>query len=213
MRVKICGIKTVNDAKLAEQCGADAIGLLVGKIHHSKDFITPKTATEICHAVGPYTTTVLVTHYEDPDKILKVAKQVSTSAIQLHSDLPSHTIKSLARQLSPRAIIAKVSVDGSDAMQRARSLFKVADAILLDSINKKTNQVGGTGHTHDWTISAQIVRESPIPVILAGGLTIQNVATAIQQVKPYGVDVNTGVKNQAGGKSQRLMKNFIQVAK
>ena len=70
-------------------------------------------------------------------------------------------------------MIAKVSVDGPEAIHRARKLYKVADVLLLDSINKRTNKVGGTGHTHDWSISAQIVRESPIPVILAGGLTPQ----------------------------------------
>lgn len=212
MRVKICGIKTVNDARLSETCGADAIGVLVGRVHRSKDFVSPKTAAKICQAVGPFTTTVLVTHLEDPNKILNLAQQVSTSAIQLHSDLPPRTIKSLGRKLFPRKIIAKVSVDGPNAINRARQVTKVADAILLDSINKETNQVGGTGHTHDWTISAQIVRESPIPVSLAGGLTPKNVASAIQQVKPYGIDVNSGVKNQQGGKSQRLILRFIRAA-
>jgi len=213
MRVKFCGIKTVKNAKLAEESGADAIGILVGRVHPSKDFVSPKTASKICNAVGPFTTPVLVTHYEDSDKILKLAEQVPTSTIQLHSDLPPHTIKILARKLSPRKFIAKISVDGPDTIHRAKTLSKVADAILLDSINPKTKQVGGTGHTHDWTISAQIVRESPIPVILAGGLTPKNVASAIQQVKPYGVDVNTGVKNRTGGKSQKLMKDLILSAK
>lgn len=213
MRVKICGIKTVKDAKLAEVCGADALGILIGRVHASKDFVSSKTATAICRAVGPFTTTVLVTHYEDPGKILRLAGQVSTSAIQLHSDLSPTTIKSLARQLSPREIIAKVSVNGPDALHRARKLFTVADALLLDSINPKTNQVGGTGHPHNWTISAQIVRESPIPVILAGGLTPKNVSRAIQIVKPYGVDVNTGVKNDQRRKSQILMKAFVRKAK
>ncbi len=213
MRVKICGIKSAKDAILTEESGTDAIGILVGRVHPSKDFVSPKTALDLCHAVGPFTTTVLVTHYENPDKILKVAEQVPTSAIQLHSDLPPHTIKILARKLSPRKFIAKISVDGPDAIHRARKLSKVANAILLDSINPDTKQVGGTGHTHDWTISAQIFRESPIPVILTGGLTPKNVATAIQQVKPYGVDINTGVKNRAGGKSQKLMKDLFPLAK
>lgn len=212
MRVKICGIKSAKDAIPTEESGTDAIGILVGRVHPSKDFVSPKTALDLCHAVSPFTTTVLVTHYENPDKILKVAEQVPTSAIQLHSDLPPHTIKILTRKLSPRKIIAKISVDGPDAIQRAQKLFKISDAILLDSINPKTKQDGGTGHTHDWTISAQIVRESPIPVILAGGLT-PNVAAAIQQVEPYGVDINTGVKNRAGGKSQKLMKDLILSAK
>ena len=213
MHVKICGIKTVMDAQLAEQCGADAIGVLVGRVHRSKDFITLKTAAEICGTVGPFTATVLVTHFEDPEKILQLAEQVSTSAIQLHSDLPPQTIRMLARKLSPRKIIAKVSVDGPDAIHRARKVSKYADAILLDSINPETKQVGGTGHTHDWTLSAQIVKESSIPVILAGGLTPKNVARAIQRVNPYGVDVNTGVKNRAGGKSQKRIREFLRLAK
>ena len=74
MPVKICGIKTIHDAKLAERYGADAIGLLVGKIHQSTDFVSPKTAESICKAVRPLLTTVLVTHYQDSEKFLRAAK-------------------------------------------------------------------------------------------------------------------------------------------
>ena len=213
MHVKICGIQTVKDAKRAQQLGADAIGVLVGRVHSSSDFVSPDTAAELCRSVGPFMPTILVTHFEDPASILKLAEKVPASGIQLHSDLPPRTIKSLARKLFPRKIIAKVSVDGPGALRRARQVAKVADAILLDSIDRQANRVGGTGNTHNWTISAQIVRESPIPVVLAGGLTPKNVGRAIHKVKPYGVDVNSGVKNQRGGKSQRLIQEFIRAAK
>ena len=212
-RVKICGMRSLADMQMAVQSGADAIGVLVGQLHSSSDFIPEKLAAEICAGTPPFAATVLVTHIEDPDAVLALAELVPCSAVQLHSDMTTTLIRELRHCLAPRKIIAKVSVEGPSAIERARELDRLVDAILLDSINRTRDQVGGTGITHDWSISAQIVKQVSTPVVLAGGLTPANVRDAIRQVRPWAVDVNSGVRNQAGSKDRNLIREFIQRSK
>jgi phosphoribosylanthranilate isomerase len=212
-RVKICGIRSLADMQIAVEQGADAIGVLVGQLHSSSDFLTPKSAAEILAATPPFMTTVLVTHIEDPDVVLALANDVRSAAVQLHSDMPVSVLRVLRRSLAPGKIIAKVSIEGSSAIERARELDHEVDAILLDSVNKTTGQVGGTGITHDWEISAQIVKHVSTPVILAGGLTPGNVREAIRQVQPWAVDVNSGVRNTDGFKDTNLIRAFIRASK
>ena len=212
-RVKICGIRLLSDMHSAVQQGADAIGVLVGQVHSSTDFIPADVAAEICASTPPFVTAVLVTHVEDPDAVLALANAVPAAAVQLHSDMPVSVLRELRRSLTPRKIIAKVSVEGPSAIGRARELDQQVDAILLDSINRNKGQVGGTGITHDWEISTQIVRGVSTPVILAGGLTPENVQDAIRQVQPWAVDVNSGVRNADRRKDTNLVCAFIHASK
>jgi phosphoribosylanthranilate isomerase len=212
-KVKICGIKSVHDARLADRSGADALGLLVGQTHTSKDFISPQAALEIYRAISPFIVPVLVTHLEDPESIVKLARLLPCPTLQLHGDMTTTVLRKLSRVLRPKKLIARVSVEGEKSIQRARELSAYADAIVLDTIDRSTDRVGGTGLVHDWAISARIVRQSRVPVVLAGGLTPENVAEAIRIVKPWGVDVNSGVKKRDGGKDLKRMTNFIKRAK
>lgn len=212
-RVKICGITSVAEAKLATECGADAIGLLVGQTHHSSDFIAPELAQQICATLPPFVTSVLVTHLENADEIMALAQAIPCTAIQLHSDLSADVLRRLRVRLSPRRIIGKVSVEGVACIERAKAISESVDAILVDSVNRATNQVGGTGMVHDWRISASIVRFVPCPVILAGGLNPTNVEQAITTVMPSAVDVNSGVETSDGKKSEPLLRQFAMAAK
>ena len=212
-RVKICGIRSLPDMQIAVQQGADAIGVLVGQLHHSSDFVPANLAAEICKCTPPFVTSVLVTHIEDPAAVLALADTVPSAAVQLHSDMTPAVLVALRRELTPRKIIAQISVEGASAIERARDLDYRVDAILLDSVNRTTDQVGGTGITHDWGISAQIVKHVSTPVILAGGLTPANVGDAIHQVQPWAVDVNSGVRNNAGFKDSNLIRAFIETSK
>lgn len=212
-RVKICGIRSLAEMQIAVRHGADAIGVLVGKLHSSSDFIQADLAAEICDRTPPFVTSVLVTHLEDPHAVLALVDTIPSAAVQLHSDITSATILALRKALAPRRVIAKISVDGPSAIERARDLDQRVDAIVLDSINRATGQVGGTGITHDWSISAEIVKQVSTPVILAGGLAPANVGNAIQQVRPWAVDVNSGVRNQAGFKDGELIRAFIETSK
>jgi phosphoribosylanthranilate isomerase len=198
---------------LAADAGADAIGVLVGQVHCSGDFIDAKLAAEICNALPPFMSSVLVTHLEDPGEIIALAKAVPTSTVQLHSDLQRTTIGMLRTMLSPRTIIGKVSIDGEESIHRARSLKGSVDAIVLDSIDRSQDKVGGTGIAHDWNLSAAIARTCDIPVILAGGLNPDNVQRAITIVRPWAVDVNSGVEGPHRLKDRARLHAFVTSAK
>ena len=209
-RVKICGIKSVHEGKLADRLGADALGLLVGQIHTSDDFISPQMALEICTAISPYIVPVLVTHLEDPGSIVELARLLPCPTIQLHGDITVTLLRELSRLLRPKRLIARVSVEGETSIQRAVELSAYADAIVLDTIDRSTDRVGGTGLVHDWSISARIVKESRVPIVLAGGLTPENVGEAVRIVKPWAVDVNSGVKKRDGAKDAKRISSFIK---
>jgi phosphoribosylanthranilate isomerase len=213
VRVKMCGIRSIDECRQALDAGVDAIGLLVGQVHASSDFISQPTAIDICDSIGPFVVPVLVTHLSDPDEIADLAAPIRCLAIQAHSDMSPADLRDLRRKVHPRRLIGKVSVDGPSAIDRSDSIQTAVDAILLDSIDRSTDRVGGTGMTHDWSLSATIVSRVRTPVILAGGLTESNVGDAIRQVRPWAVDVNSGVKRQDGTRSGELMARFAYAAK
>jgi phosphoribosylanthranilate isomerase len=211
-RVKICGITSPEEATLAERAGAHAIGLLVGRVHAAADFVGPELAREICRALSPFVTPVLVTHLEDPEAIVNLAELVPCPVLQLHSDLGPATLRELRARLAARKLIGKVSVEGDDAVARASEIEPFVDAILLDTRDRATDRVGGTGMVHDWSISARIAAGSRAPIILAGGLTPDNVAQAVRAVKPWGVDVNSGVETADGRKDGGRIRRFVAAA-
>ena len=209
VRIKICGITSVAEASLAERYGADAIGLLVGRRHRACDFVKRDVARKICQIVVPFITPVLVTHLEDPNQILRLVDAVPCPVLQLHSDLLPSVLATLRERLRPKKVIGKVSIQGRDALDRAREIESSVDAIVLDSVDPMTDRVGGTGKTHDWSLSAKIVANCKVPVVLAGGLTPQNVMEAIHIVRPFAVDVNSGVEKPDGRKSKERIFRFI----
>ncbi|PYJ48148.1 MAG: phosphoribosylanthranilate isomerase [Verrucomicrobia bacterium] len=209
VRIKICGITSVAEASLAERYGADAIGLLVGRRHRACDFVKRDVARKICQSVVPFITPVLVTHLEDPNQILRLVDAVPCPVLQLHSDLLPSVLATLRERLRPKKVIGKVSIQGRDALDRAREIESSVDAIVLDSVDPMTDRVGGTGKTHDWSLSAKIVANCKVPVVLAGGLTPQNVMEAIHIVRPFAVDVNSGVEKPDGRKSKERIFRFI----
>ncbi len=209
IRVKICGITSSAEARLAERNGVHAIGILVGRVHVAPDFVEPGVASAISLSLPPFVVSVLVTHLEEPQDLTGLANAVPCPVIQLHSDLSPSILRDLRTQLSPRKIIGKVTVENESAVDRAREIEPFVDAIVLDSRDRATNRVGGTGMVHDWSVSARIVSGSRVPIILAGGLTPENVAQAIMTVKPWGVDVNSGVETRDGRKDEERIRQFM----
>lgn len=212
-RVKICGIKRVSDALAAIEFGADAIGVLVGQCHASTDFITPELAAEIYLNLPPCCSFVLVTHLCEPDAICKLATTVGAGTIQLHGGTTLRRIAEIRRRLPTVKLIKAVHVTGPEALSQVEKFQDAVDCILLDTFSAATNQVGGTGKTHDWSLSAQITATCSKPVILAGGLNCTNVAAAIELVKPFGVDVNSGTKGADGYKDRTRLRDFIFAAR
>lgn len=213
VRVKICGITSAEELRMAERAGAHAVGFLVGRLHASRDFLEPDVARALAHTVPPFVVPILVTHIEDQDEIVTLAEHVPTAVVQLHSDLPARALAELRARLAPRKIIGKVSVEDETALARAREIETFVDAIVLDSRDRASGRVGGTGTTHDWSISAHIVEGAKVPIILAGGLTPENVAAAVRTVRPWAVDVNSGVETREGGKDPLRIEEFVAAAR
>jgi phosphoribosylanthranilate isomerase len=206
--IKICGLRSYDEARLALDTGATALGFLVGLTHRSEDEITAATAADIVRSLPPDTLTVLVTHLTDPARIAALADEIRVRAIQVHGEAPAASVAELRRLSPDRRLIKAIHVTGPEALAHARSYADVADALLLDT--RTTDRLGGTGQTHDWSISRRIVSElAPMPVYLAGGLTAETVERAIVQVRPAGVDVNSGVEDAGGGKHVAKLAAFV----
>ncbi|MDR0978393.1 MAG: phosphoribosylanthranilate isomerase [Lachnospiraceae bacterium] len=213
MRVKICGIKNIEDGLKAVEFGADAIGLLVGQEHNSKDFISISTAKEIVNKMPPFVSTVLVTHINNAELIIDMIKKIGVNTVQLHSDIGIVEINKIKENCPNVKLIKLVHIIGEKSIDEVKVYSNIVDAILLDTINYATNQVGGTGQTHNWDIDKQIVKETNANIIVAGGLNKDNVKEAILKIKPFGVDVNSGVQNEIGFKDYDKLKEFINNAK
>jgi phosphoribosylanthranilate isomerase len=214
VKVKICGITNLDDALAAIHFGADAVGFLVGQVHPSKSvFISAEAAARIAGELPPFCSTVLVTHMARPPEILRAATVARVTTIQLHGDTDPSEADDIRRLLPNVKVYKAVHVIGEAAISEAQDLVGKVDGIILDTAIKETGQVGGTGKPHDWRVSRAIVQSVELPVILAGGLTAKNVREAIQLVKPYAVDVNSGVSYPNGTKDYRRLKRFIEEAK
>ncbi len=214
MRIKICGIKTDADVEIVIKSGADAAGLLVGQLHTSSDFILPSTAARLAGLLPPFITPVIVTHLVDAASILDIVKKTGVTTLQLHGGNSYDEVRKICDALPENGkIIFAVHIIKGEMVPSLEAYYPFIDAVLLDSYNMTTGQVGGTGQIHDWALSSRIVRTSQVPVILAGGLNPSNVEDAIRTVKPYGVDANSGLKNSEGGRDPELCKAFVSNAR
>lgn len=200
LRVKICGITTAQDALHAAECGADAVGLVFyGK---SPRCISPAMGRQIVAALPPFVTAVGLFVNEEPETVLEIARFCGLGALQLHGDeLPD------ACSFPPYRTIKALRVKGEETL-RDLSAWPVS-ALLLDAWS--ADSYGGTGHRFDWLLAARAAREHR--VVLAGGLTAQNVVEAVRTVRPYGVDVSSGVEAAPGRKDPEKVAAFIRAAK
>jgi len=213
MKVKICGIRTDADLKTAIAAGADAVGFLVGQIHASPDFILISTAARLAALLPPFVTPVLVTHLTKPEDIMEIVSKTSIRTVQLHGGSSLADVKKLSSMMPPgSALILAAHILQDKCTPSLDDYYPYLRAVLLDSYNKEKGQVGGTGQVHNWELSARIVRECPLPVMLAGGLTPDNVKEAIRTVRPYAVDANSGLKGAEGGRCPEKCAAFVKNA-
>lgn len=213
-RVKICGIQNEEDLNTAVAAGADAVGFLVGQIHASPSFILPGTAARLAAALPPYVQPVLVTHYTNPDEIVDLVNRTGIYTIQLHGGSTPEDVANLRTKLISQAklIVAAHLKDDRQTLD-LMDYYAVADAILLDSCQPELRKVGGTGKVCDWDLAAKFTAGSVVPITLAGGLAADNVAEAIQKVKPYAVDANSRLKNEDGKLDYEKALSFCRNAK
>jgi phosphoribosylanthranilate isomerase len=202
MRVKICGITNLSDALAALESGADALGFNFFK--GSSRFLEPGRAREIIDQLPPGTMTVGVFVNESTDSVARICEEASIAVVQLHGDESPE----FCQQLLPRRLIKAIRGQSASNVERLQSY--PTEAILLDA--HSSDGWGGTGHIGDWRL-ARRVTDLGISVFLAGGLTPDNVAQAIELVEPYAVDVCSGVEVAPGRKDHELMRRFISAAK
>ena len=226
MRVKICGMKNDKDLSIAIDSGADALGFLVGQKHFSNDFISEELAKELIKKIPPYIQPVLVTHLSDSSDIWRIAKYIRTFTIQLHSDISQKEIQILRglqytdkekhdpyiRMKLIKSLHANMH-SLSELYEQIRSLENDVDAFIVDTFDLQNDKAGGTGKTHDWSISRKLVENSKCPIILSGGLNPENVAEAIKIVKPFGIDANSQLKRNDGYKDKQKVLHFVYNAK
>jgi phosphoribosylanthranilate isomerase len=211
IRTKICGITRIKDALTAQEAGADAIGL--NFYERSKRYIDPETALSVAEAVKSKTAIVGVFVNSSTKDVCEVAVKVGLTHIQLHGDEQPEFIESLRKQLSSVKIIRAVRMTDDDisAAQVEINQWQTAgvDAVLLDAASLE--HFGGTGKQLDWTKLNQL--SFAVSWLLAGGLTPQNVAEAMQLCDPNGVDVASGVESSPGVKDTSLVQKFVSESK
>ena len=209
-QVKICGITNEKDALDAAKLGADFVGFLV-EIYFSEDTIKREEAKDIIKMLPLEVTPVFVTYLQKAEPIIGIAKEINPQVIQLHNAIELKEIGRIRKALPKVKITKSIPVADSSAVKEAKKYEKYVDYILLDTKGKKGR--GGTGKTHDWSISSEIVKKIKKPIFLAGGLNPGNVEEAIKTVKPFAVDINSGVKSKARIKDYEKMKLVIEKVK
>jgi len=195
-RIKICCMASLDEARMAIAAGADAIGL-VSEMPSGPGPIDEETIATIAVACPPAVSTFLLTALTDVDAIAAQQARCRTSVIQLVDALPAGGVRALVAALPGIKIVPVVHVRDEGAVEEARSAAgEGAHAVLLDSGNPDlaVKELGGTGRVHDWRISRRIVEAVEVPVFLAGGLRPLNVKAAIDAVRPFGVDLCSGVR-------------------
>ncbi|OGP50758.1 MAG: N-(5'-phosphoribosyl)anthranilate isomerase [Deltaproteobacteria bacterium RBG_13_43_22] len=198
-RVKICGITNLEDALLATEMGADAIGFIFTE---SPRRITPIKAKAIIHNLPPLVKTVGVFVNEEPARIKEIKSVCGLDLIQLHGDESPE----ICRDLMPYSIKA-FRIQNQRDIKNIKRYQGAVRAILLDTFQK--GKAGGTGKTFDWSLAVK-AKETGIPVILAGGLGPDNIREAITIVHPYAVDVNSGIEERPGKKDPVLMERLMK---
>jgi phosphoribosylanthranilate isomerase len=212
-RIKICCIQSAAEARLAIAEGADALGL-VGAMPSGPGPIEDAEIAAIAAVVPPPVATFLLTSATEPGAIIAHARRCRTNTVQLADRVAPAAYAQLRGALPGIRLVQVIHVGGEEAIGEAREIAPFADALLLDSgrPHETVRVLGGTGRTHDWTISRRIVEAASCPVFLAGGLRPDNVAAAIRRVRPFAVDVCTGVRTDYRLDPARLQAFVAAVA-
>ncbi len=198
--VKICGITNLEDALQAVRCGADAVGFEF--FEASPRFISHKRAADIVSALPEHISKIGVFEHAERKFVRDIVHHVNLSAVQLFGDEGPDDLVNFDTS------VIKVFRVGHDFDVEVMKNY-IVDAFLLDAYNKRLGRTGGAGF--DWNLAVKAKEYGRI--ILSGGLTTENVEDAIRFVRPYGVDVNTGIESKPGKKDHKLLRDFVARAK
>ena len=211
-RVKICCIGSVQEAALAIELGASAVGL-VSAMPSGPGPISEDLIAELAATIPPAIGSFLLTCKQDVEGIIAQQRRCRTNCIQLCDRLVSGSHRDLKSSLPGISIVQVIHVTGPESMEESLTVAPFVDAILLDSGNQSlaVKELGGTGRVHDWILSRQIREQLQIPMFLAGGLSSNNVRRAIDEVGAFGLDLCSGVRTDGKLDRGKLAAFFAAV--
>ncbi|MFB6178251.1 MAG: phosphoribosylanthranilate isomerase [Halorientalis sp.] len=204
-RTKVCGITRETDLHAAVDAGADALGFTAAVTVDTPREIDVDRAADLVAQVPPFVTSVLVTMPETVGRAVELVETVEPDAVQLHGTLGPDEVATVRKRVPSKVLIA---VDAEDSEIGAYA--QAADALVVDSVDEQGG--GGTGETHDWERTRELVTDLDVPVVLAGGLTPANVAEAVETVRPFAVDAASGVERDGGIKDHDAVQRFVERA-
>ena len=209
-RVKICCIGSVAEARLAISYGAHAVGL-VSAMPSGPGVISESLIEQISPAIPPGVASFLLTCRQSAEAIIDQQRRLGVNTIQLCDSIPIDEYPRLRGDMPGVKLVQVIHVLGIESIKAAVQVAPLVDGLLLDSGNPTlaVKELGGTGRRHDWAVSRRICESVEIPVFLAGGLRPDNVAEAIETVRPFGVDVCSGVRTN-GDLDEAKLAAFIQ---
>ena len=214
--VQVYGITTTEDAAEVDRLRPDSVGVVLDEGVPTWDSVDADTARAIVTAL-PHVRVVALSLSTDPDRILATFTTIRPDIVHLaRADaIDDATLQRIRAKIEPAQLMLTVPVEGPDAIDVARRLSEVGDCLLLDTKHPDTGVVGASGHTHDWSVSADIVNTLDIPVVLAGGLGPENVRDAISAVRPFGVDSETRTSLESDRRRKDIAKveSFISLAR
>ncbi len=211
-RVKICCISNIQEARLAIQYGASALGL-VSQMPSGPGVIAEDEIARIAATIPPGVASFLLTSQQNVENIIAQQRRCRVNTIQLVDSLPEKSYPRLREALPGIALVQVIHVRGLDALEEAQRIAPHVQALLLDSGNPTLaiKELGGTGRVHDWEISRAIREAVDVPVFLAGGLKAENVREAIQRVGAFGLDLCSGVRTNGHLDESKLVQFFQNV--
>ena len=207
--VKICCISSIEEAELAIKYGAIALGL-VSEMPSGPGVISEDLIEEIASSVPPEINTFLLTSKTNVDSIIEQHRKCKTTTLQIVDRLKNNVLITLRKELPAIQLVQVIHVTGKGSFTEAINVAQFVDALLLDSGNQKlrVKELGGTGRTHDWTISRKIRDAVSVPVYLAGGINKMNVVDAAKEVEPFGIDLCSGVRVD-GKLNEKLLSHLF----
>ena len=212
-RIKVCCIQSIEEAALAVHAGADAVGL-VAAMPSGPGPIPEDRIAAIAATVPADIATFLLTSLTDPEAVVTQHRKCRTTTIQIVDRVKREAYGVWHKAMPGVELVQVIHVQDARAVDEAVAVAPYVDAILLDSgrPNAAVRVLGGTGNVHDWSISREIVEQCGKPVWLAGGLKPENVQEAIRSVRPYGVDVCSGLRN-AGRLDPEKLRLFVSAVR
>ncbi|AFM26425.1 phosphoribosylanthranilate isomerase [Desulfomonile tiedjei] len=211
--VQVAGVSTVEEALFCHECGVNSVGFTLELPHGLHDDLNVEKTKCIIRDLPSDLLPVIITYLNRADAAIELLCKTGGRAIQFHGEISDHEIQRFREHLPHVMSIGRITVNGDSSLQHVpRFQSPLWDAIILDSLDPVTGRIGATGKTHDWRLSAEIVRIASVPVILAGGLSPENVREAVLTVRPHGVDVHTGVENPDGSRNFDKIRRFASQA-